>query len=304
MSQAQTRIPWRRMGKKIGRAMDHFFTNASVRILFACLITVVLVLGFLSENNSQLVYGWLPGWYPNVYAIVAASLSAQPLIASIFDASTKRRINRAIRKLMNDAFGELSGPVREIARITYEKRWTDATARSFERQVVRTIRHLFTLLDVPEPRVCFYLVSATDETTLNSSGLPPVNELQYVTHHGGVDPSRIFRRDRKEAEGLFEALDNGQRSSEVDRMGYDPDKHNWRSALRIPIAHDGTQYGVLTLDSPAKDGASDSHDKILGFAAALICLARLCETKGRGPSVNDVLENFTASQLFANKNDT
>ncbi|MNW41340.1 hypothetical protein D3C74_184750 [compost metagenome] len=270
------------------------FIHPTSRIIAGFAVTLVLVLGGLRENNSDFGSGWLPGWYPDAYVALAAGLSAQPILAGISDAVTKRRISRAIRDGLDEGLGKLVERIRDVARITTGTGWTNHEARAFERHAVEALQHLFTMAGLPDPRVCFYVISTTDDTDADSTGNPVVQQLTYVHHYPKQRPTAMFIRGEVESEGMFEALDTGQPSRVKNRPDYNPELHNWRSALRVPVQHEQTRWGILTLDSPQKSATSSGYADILEFGAALIGLARLCE-ESKAPSeeqINDVFGNL------------
>lgn len=278
-----------------GRFWTAVFIHPASRIIAALTVTAVLVLGELSSNSETFGAGWLPNWYQEAYVGIAASISAQPIIASVSDAVTKRRIARAIRDGLDEGLGKLVERVRDIARITTGTGWTNHEARAFERNAVEALQHLFTMAGVPDPRVCFYIISTTDDTETDPTGSPVVQELTYVHHYPKQRPTAKFLRGERSAEGMFEALDTGQPSRIDNRPNYDPSEHHWRSALRVPVQHEQTRWGVLTVDSPKKSATNNGFADILGFGAALLGVARLCEDSKASPTVeqiNDVFRDF------------
>lgn len=286
---------WRRALYWTRKIWSALFIHPATRIIVAVTVTAILMLGGQLQSNSSFGLGWIPGWFSDAYLMLAAVLSAQPILAGITDAVTKRRIKRAIRDGLDEGLGKLVERVRDIARITTGTGWTNHEARSFERHAVEALQHLFIMAGVPDPRVCFYVISTTDDTETDATGNPFVQQLTYVHHFPKQRPTAMFIRGTVESEGMFEALDTGQPSRVDNRPHYDSENHHWRSALRVPVQHEQIRWGVLTLDSPQKGATNNGCADILEFGAALIGIARLCEDSKEAPTdeqINDVFGNF------------
>lgn len=283
----------KRAWHSLGRLWSALFVHPASRISIAVTVTTVLVLGGRLQDNPNFGAGWLPGWYSDVYLTLAAVLSAQPILAGITDAVTKRRIKSAIREGLDEGLGKLVERVRDIARISVGTGWTNREARAFERHAVEALQHLCIMAGVPDPRICFYAISTTDDTETDSTDNPVVHQLTYVHHFPKQRPTAKFIRGTPESEGMFVALDTGQPSRVEDRPGYDPENHHWRSALRVPVQHEQVRWGVLTLDSPQKGATNSGCADILEFGAALIGVARLCEDSKDGPTDDQIYGVFS-----------
>lgn len=275
----------RRLWKGVQRAFGVLFFNPAVRIIFAAVLIAVLVLGLLAEGDSKITRGWLPAGFKEIYSPIAAALAAQPLVAGIGTAMTRRKQDQLLRSGLGSALSELVDSVRQIGRINTHGGWRPEDARGLERRVIETTQRLLTSAGVEDVRVCFYEVATTDATQTTSAGLPVVNDLKYVYHFPGQRPEPVYRRC-SQVEGLFNALDTRQPTHELDRPAYDPERHRWRSASRVAVEHEDNVWGVLTADSPQRSALDTGCDAILGFGAAFIAVARLSEDQEGAPATN------------------
>ncbi|MFL4475547.1 hypothetical protein ACIPVK_16240 [Paeniglutamicibacter sp. MACA_103] len=268
------------------------------RIIFSILTGLVLLVGFYAEKEPVWVQGWLPSWFVDFYTLIAALLTVQPLFGGIAAAVTKKKLKQSLREGMDEGLKRIVECIRDIARINTHNGWLPEDARRFERRVVESMQQLMQMTGVDDPRVCLYEIEATDRTQEDAAGRPIVNDLAYVHHYNRDRPTVKFVRTDEEAAGLFEALDTGQHSRQLNRPNYDPEKHHWRSALRVPVEHDVNRWGVLTVDSPKKHGMAEGYEEILGFGAALVVVARLCEEHSDAPTferLQESLGDFNAS---------
>lgn len=269
---------------------EAIFISPAARILFASLLTAVLVLGVLASTDSPAVHGWVPTWFKDAYTAIAAALSIQPILAGVGTAVTKRKRDQWLRQGLDSGLGKLIESVRDIGRINTQDGWGLTEARRFERRVIDSIQPLLVSAGIVDARVCFYETATTDTTLADPKDRPVINSLHYVYNYPQPHPTRSFERSDPEAAGLFDALDTGQPSRELDRPNYDRDEHRWRSALRVPVEHEGNLWGVLTVDSPKKAIVDKGSDSILSFAAALLAIARLCGDGEGGPTSTDIQE--------------